>query len=267
MTLDDDMMILLALFMGVMLTVGFLIILFFGIYYRRLLTKKEFNRVKADLESQKEMVNIIIETQDEERQRIARDLHDSLGASLSATKLFLAKLSIDQKENKFSRLKTLINQMLDESITSIRQITQNLLPVNLERFGLIVVIEDFCERFEQVSQVKFDFEYNQKIRVSPHIEMAIYRIIEELTNNTLKHAKAKNITIKLEIGDQNLELTYQDDGIGFDPALLQKKKGTGLEGIKRRMNYFNADFFLESFVGEGMQVKIFCPINPQTVSF
>ncbi|MEL7119932.1 MAG: histidine kinase [Bacteroidota bacterium] len=222
-----------------MLVLAMAIILFFLIYQKRLSAQQE-KIVALKIEHQKDLLQAILRAQESERKRIANDLHDSIGSTLSAVKLFFNQLNPNTDQQTYSQLKQQIKVSLDDTITNIRIITQNLLPTSLEKYGLIAATEDLCHQLNQLSKINLKFNYNRNERFNHDIEITTYRVIQELINNTLKHAEANTIKIEFNIEHKHLELIYLDDGHGFEinNSLLLKNnhKGFGLKSIESRLN-------------------------------
>ncbi|MEM0994914.1 MAG: sensor histidine kinase [Bacteroidota bacterium] len=255
--MDDLAQILIIGVLG-MAALAIAIVLFFVIYQRRLLAQQD-QLQETERNYQKELLNNSIQVQEVERERIAKDLHDSVGSTLSATKLYLYRLNNEQTAPEFQQLKSETEKLLDNSIQNIRQTTRDLLPVNLERFGLIAAIEDTLQPIQTLNQVQIEFNYNQSVRFLAAKEIALFRIIQELLNNTLKHANANQIKIDLQFYDQQLKLTYEDDGVGFDLTQEQKTKGIGLKSIESRIKYLNASYDYKTAQQQGLFVQIVCP--------
>lgn len=244
-----------------MLLLAFAIIVFFVVYQKRLLQQQEkMNRREA--EYQKELLRASIQSQEAERKRIASDLHDSVGALLSATKMYLKQIGIGSAENLPDIKKESLG-LVDETIQNVRHISHNLLPPALERFGLGAALEDLAEKINHSGTINFEMHYDERSRLELETEIGLYRIIQELCNNTIKHADAKNIQLLLERTDTAFQIIYRDDGNGFDledkTDQQSRKKGLGLRSLESRANALNARFKLESAVGKGMTAIIELP--------
>ena len=242
------------LFAGIagMVLLALAIIAFFIVYQQRLLTQQDELR-KLEKSHQQELLNASIVTQEKERERIAKDLHDSIGGSLSTTKLFVHHMQHEEKE-AFQALKSETAELLDETIQNIRNTTRNLLPVSLEQFGLVAAITDLAQRHQRYSPVGINFYHHGKRRFKADHELAIYRIVQELINNTLKHASAKDIHIDLAFSSNHLKLNYRDDGVGFNLSdLVSNGVGIGLKSIQSRVAYLEAQMEWHAEPGNGFQ--------------
>ncbi|MEO1259289.1 MAG: sensor histidine kinase [Bacteroidota bacterium] len=239
------------------------IIVFFVVYQRRLFhQQEEMNRREA--EYQKELLHASIQSQEEERKRIASDLHDSVGALLSATKMYLKQIGAGGTKH-MTDVKTESLNLVDETIQNVRQISHNLLPPTLERFGFVAAVEDMAEKINKAGSVKYYIDCPDPKRFDLNKEVGLYRIVQELTNNTIKHAQANKIMVELIFNENKLQLIYQDDGVGFEMEnkydASSRKKGLGLRSLESRANFIGADFKMTSQKGEGVKAEINLPLE------
>ncbi len=259
----------LMVFFGIigMLVLALAIILFFVIYQRRLFAQQENIRA-MQLDHQRALLESFIQAQEAERKRIAQNLHDGIGALLSASRMYINRLPTDGKmTNDIGFIRQETGGLIDETIDNIRNITRNLLPTSLERFGLIAATEDLCKRINDLGELEMKFQYTQEKRFDVQQEFALYRIVQELTNNTLKYAEASEINIQIHIIESMLKLTYQDNGKGFD---LQEWKnnphlqnGLGLRGIQARAEVLKTKFTLQSEKNNGFFGSLELRITPE----
>lgn len=221
--------------------------------------KEEINHQKIrELEDNMKMNSMrsVIEGQEIERERIAKDLHDSLGGLLSTIKLQFD--NVRSKKSDLGEMKeyTQAHNLLDTAVEEVRTISRNLQPGALHDLGLMSAIKDLINRFEGDGAPDIDFQYYaMPEKIDKMISLSVYRIIQELLNNSLKHAKATEILIQLNTEDDELVIQYEDDGIGFDQNNL-KRKGMGLENIKSRVNYMHGAITMDSSQGDGISVLI-----------
>lgn len=206
---------------------------------------------------ERKVLSTVIETEDKERRRFSEDLHDSLGPLLSTIKLYINQMKSDKvtKEEE-NEMFAFANELLDEAIISTKNIANNILPGSIVDNGLIAAIATFCHNLEKAGSLKVNFTYNFQQRVEVNYEINIYRIIIELINNSIKHAFASNLEIKLLLEGDKLRLEYCDDGIGFDSKTV--KHGLGLENIRNRAQSLNADF---QFLTQDKGVKFILTAN------
>ncbi|MFZ1750152.1 MAG: ATP-binding protein [Saprospiraceae bacterium] len=221
--------------------------------------KEEINNQRIrELESNYKMssMRFVIEGQEIERERIAKDLHDSLGGLLSTI-----KLQFDHVRSKRSDLTELkeynkAQHLLDTAVDEVRNISRNLQPGSLHNLGLTSAIKDLINRIEGEASPYVDFQYYMMPeKLDKMISLTVYRIIQELLSNTLKHAKADEILIQINTEADELVIQYEDDGIGFDQNNL-KRKGMGLDNIKSRVNYLHGQITIDSENGQGISVLI-----------
>ncbi len=189
----------------------------------------------------------LLEGQEIERQRIARDLHDSLGGTLAALKLGLYSSSPDAKENNIELAKL--------AMAEVRSISHNLANGVLEKHGLSAALQDLKALIDNSGSINFKLTLDAKtFDLGLKKEIELYRIIQELTSNTLKYAHAKNITLTTQYMDDEFILNYADDGRGFD--MENVKKGLGLSNLKHRLEQINASFHLATCKGKGAAFTI-----------
>ena len=178
----------------------------------------------------------LIKGEEKERLRIAKELHDGVNGDLSAIKFKLAPLL--QEEN--SAVAEAVH-MIDNSCKQVRSISHNLVPPSLENFNLAEALSEYCENKNAVHDTEIDFQHlGDHIALSKNAEVNLYRIVQELVTNALKHAQAKTINVQLSAYEGEIQLTIEDDGIGFDPQ-SDRSKGIGLENIQSRIEYLRAE--------------------------
>lgn len=242
-----------------MLILAIAVILFFVVYQRRLFAQNERMR-QQELMHQRNLVNAAIQTQEVERKRIASDLHDEIGSSLSALRLYLRQWKPVAGDEKQENIRAQALEIISQSITATRQITHNLLPPSLEQFGFVDTAGDLCQRVAESSGMTVNFRANANERFPLDTEVAMYRILQELLNNTLKHAEASTVDIDLRFQQNGLSFRYRDDGKGFVwPAAndeARKLFGLGWKSVESRVNYVQGKLDLQSAPGEGVKVEI-----------
>ena len=194
-------------------------------------------------EHDREILNAILETQENERKRFSRDLHDGLGAILSALKIYTGLLQKEsrtakEKQDLLEEMKSVINQ----AVESTRTIANNLMPSLLIDHGLIKALKSFGDALNKTDSISFEFNYPHDLKIADNnIETHLYRIILELINNTLKYADAGNINLDIYVKGKSLIVDYTDNGKGFDFKKAYEKKGggQGLKNIFSRINFLN----------------------------
>ncbi len=199
----------------------------------------------------------MITGQDQERKRLASDLHDSLGQELNAIKLYLGTLEI--LESNTPEYKTCINEinrMFNDTINSVRDITFDLMPFILENNSISSAIEQLCKQLNTIHTIRINYISNvKKITLRDKKDEAIvYRIVQEFINNSLKHSKATVINVEVVKTKNEISINLQDNGIGFD--LKKVTRNNGLRNIKQRLEILNADY---QFISK--------PDSPTTLTF
>ncbi len=198
---------------------------------------------------ERKILRAVIDAEERERERIASEIHDDLGPLMSAIKLYVNELEsedLDKAERSEFLLKA--TEILDEAISSTRTIANNLTPRVIINFGLIKAVESFCKKLNLSQKVNIVYEASITDRFDQTIELVLYRVITELLNNSIKHASASKIEVHLEKFDNILQLTYMDDGIGFDldKVLKQEGSGMGLKNIISRLRSINGTYRIHS---------------------
>ncbi|HEX2937241.1 MAG TPA: sensor histidine kinase [Bacteroidales bacterium] len=200
----------------------------------------------------------VLQGEETERQRLARDLHDGLGGMLSAVKLQLSSIkgNILVPSGKAEQFEKAI-VMLDSSIKELRTVAHNMMPDALIKFGLKDALQDFCSKIASSSEIKVTFQYfGEQQRLEKSLEIALYRISQELINNVLKHAQASEVIIQLVCDKNRIHLTVQDNGAGFSLSDVDIRKSRGLQSIQARVESFNGRMDIASEPGKGTEVGI-----------
>lgn len=243
----------------------FLLIVLLLLYNRYHLKQK--NRYQQEHNRQQnELFNVIVSTQDQERKRIAQDLHDSLGSVLSAAKLKLSALESsrtgftpEQQETYQSSL-----ELLNEAVAELRLISHNIMPATLSKLGLLAALQNLIDKISSKSGIQFSFAaHGFDSRLDENTEISIYRITLELINNIVKHAAANKASVQLIHYPGYINLVVEDNGQGFDSGrALREKKGIGLGNIISRVEYLKGSIEIDSSPGKGATVIIEIPNKP-----
>jgi len=248
-TVDNSIGPLIAFGIIAMLFLAIAIILFIVVYQRRL-SAQQTSILEMEIDNQRNSLVSLIQGQEAERRRIAQELHDGIGAQLSASKMYINKLGEGKSDKEVVFIKQEAGGLIDETIDNIRSITRNLLPTSLERFGLFAAVEDLCKRVNDLGAMKVIFTHSGDVRLDGQQEFTLYRIVQELINNALKYSEADSIALQLNLANNELQLTYQDDGKGFDleqyKADKTQQNGLGLAGIETRAEVLRAKLQMES---------------------
>ncbi len=253
---------------GAILLAGYFVILF---YQQKLETNNIIHNQSEQINTQKikelenniqlQSMQSLIDGQESERERIAQELHDSLGGLLSTIKLRFDKLVHDQKISEKEDF-TKLHNLIDAACGEVRSISNDLKPGSLEKLGLLEAIKDLLNRYklEQGPEIIFQyFGFNFPGTIDSNVALNIYRVIQELVNNAIKHANCKEIFVQISKTINEMTITVEDDGKGFDAETV--KKGMGLENIRSRVNYLKGEFNIESSDNQGTLFLVQIPLN------
>lgn len=214
---------------------------------------------------QRELLNVLINSQENERMRIGHDLHDVVGGELSNLRFLIGQLENSQKEShELNALVQIYKKLIDSIIQRTRDISHNLSPPALELFGLSTALEElkdmFCKEDHSFITINDDAQ-NATGALNYQVALALFRVLQELITNTIKHSGAKNIFITLLIENGLLEIRYTDNGTGYNPEDQRNKKGMGMQNIICRLNIIDAKYIIETAENKGFSMFIF--IDPQ----
>ncbi len=201
----------------------------------------------------------VLKGEEQERTRLAKDLHDGLGGILSGLKHSLNTMKgnlIMTPENAQDFERSI--DMLDSSIKEMRRVAHNMMPEVLVTFGLDAALKDFCNEINKSGALKIHFESigMENTRVDQTTSITLYRIVQELINNTMKHASAKNAIVQINKTGKQISVTVEDDGKGFDTAILKKSNGIGWNNIQNRVDFLKGKLDIQSEPGKGTSVYI-----------
>ena len=243
-----------------------IVLLILILFFLRMRARK--NRIIAaqkiqKLEDEKKLMaaQSILVGQEKERERIARELHDGIGVLLSTASIHFS--SVEEKADKeTSEMLKKANKLLKDASKEVRQISHNMMPGVLSKFGLREAIEDLFEDVEEASDIEVDLQLICKDeRLPENMEIMIYRVIQEMLNNTIKHAKASKISLYISRGDDEVIMDYMDNGVGFDEDKLPHDENIGLSGIRTRIDYLGGTSELTCEPGKGTKYSISIPIS------
>ena len=214
-----------------------------------------------ELETEKQLAatEAVLKGEEQERTRLAKDLHDGLGGMLSGIKYSMNTMKgnlIMTPDNAQAFERSM--DMLDSSIKEMRRVAHNLMPEALVKFGLDTALKDFCNDIHQSGALNVTYQSVGLQGKEPDQTTAItiFRIVQELLNNTLKHAAAKNAIVQLNRTDDQLSVTVEDDGKGFNTAVLQQSGGIGWSNIQNRVEFMKGTLDVQSAEGKGTSVHI-----------
>jgi two-component system NarL family sensor kinase len=224
--------------------------------------KQKLHRQRiSELEKEKQLTSTesVLKGEEQERSRLAKDLHDGLGGMMSGIKYSLQTMKknlIMTPENQQAFERSM--DMLDSSIREMRRVAHNMMPEALVRFGLDTALSDFCDDVNQSGalQVSYQSIGMTKAEIDQTTAITIYRVIQELINNTMKHASARSAIVQVSKTNGIITITVEDDGKGFDPAILQASGGMGWNNIQSRVGYLKGKLDVQSGLGKGTSVHI-----------
>gem|GEM_PF-1315792 len=199
--------------------------------------------------------------QEEERKRIAQDLHDNIGSLMSTIKIKVLDIQNKIKGIEKMNIGGELDSMINRASQEIRRISHRMTPVAMELSGLEGAVMDLGQQLDN-HNIKLTLDVDQLEQVTNKtLSINIYRIIQEIVNNTIKHSQASEMTISADIKDDTINLIISDNGIGFDPSIIQKNKSIGLSGIQSRVTYLNGAIEINSI--NQTEYKISIPMNPE----
>lgn len=242
-------------------TLGMLVLILglvlFIFLHRRKVAAQELQLQKTRLRYQQELLEKNMQTQEDERRRIARDLHDDVGSMLSTLRLYLAPAPEGKEPDNQAR-----KEMIDRIIGRVRHISHELLPPGLELFGLQKTMEDLCLSYKPVAGLHVHFTTTEApIDCAYDKALALFRILQELLHNTIKHSGASQVEVSLTIGTEQLHFHYRDNGCGFDPALFQAGQGLGLGNIESRVRMTRGQLRIDTAPGKGFDLTLDVPLD------
>ena len=235
-----------------------LAIVFFFLTYQRRLLKQQQARQEAEARYQQELLRATIRSQEQERRRIGGDLHDEVGALISTSRLYLGQLSPDLTIERQEELQGKIRELSDELLKSVRRISHDLKPSVLDKLGLEAALESMADRINESEELRASLQIDIPGRLDAEVEMVLYRISQELLQNTLKHAGAGNIFIQINVDNSYIQYCYQDDGKGFGDAV--SAEGLGLKNIESRAKSLGGTVQFEQ-VPQGMSLRLQIPLS------
>lgn len=237
-----------------MIVAVFLVAFFY--FSRKKIIQKEVEKRDLEIYLQREQLHAVLVAQEEERKRIAQDLHDDISSKLNIVSLNTHLLSApnltDAETNEITE--NIIN-LTAKALENSRKIAHNLLPPVFEKFGLNAGVEELCGEFESSKSVKVfyknEIDFDDK-EIDRHLH--VFRVLQELMNNSLRHGKASEIRINFKNEDHSNTCYYQDNGIGFDSKNAENQKGLGMKNIDSRISFLNGTLKIDSEIGQGIVV-------------
>ncbi len=244
--------LIIAIFLAFVLMAMVLILFFY--FSRKKIVQKEIEKRDLEIAYQKDLLKSVIITQEDERKRIAQDLHDDISSKLNIVSLNSQLLKTPNlSETEILEISNNIIDLTKKALDNSRRIAHDLLPPVLEKFGLEAGIKELCLEISTTKSVKIDFVNNivfDFVENDKHLH--VFRILQELINNSIRHGNAKNISILMTEIDNIKTLKYNDDGIGFDYK-NQEYKGLGMKNIASRIAFLNGKLEIKSEINYGSE--------------
>ncbi len=241
----------------VMIALALALVLFFYRSQQKLLQEKMQQHILA-LQHQEALLFSTIKTQEKERERIAKDLHDEVGSKLNV--IFMNMHRLRKKTKTSEEVVPIINDingLIHTTIDTTRRISHDLLPPTLSDFGLIAAIQELVESYNKTDlKIEMDDSEVDNRLEDKMIELNVFRVIQELIKNSIIHGESQNIYLKIGIHSALFNIDYQDDGKGFDMSVAKKRKGLGTQNIESRLKMSNAEIHYDSAIGKGVKATI-----------
>lgn len=232
---------------------------------KRITSQKEIHdlneqRFQKEVNIQKAQASLIVEAQEEERKRIAKDIHDGIGQMLTALKFNIESINASNQESTSLKVEKL-KEVLSFLIKEVRTVTFNLTPPELSDYGIVATLNKLANQLSNFTEKKVFFENKTDFngRFDSLVETNLYRVVQEAVNNALKYANSNYILISLSHSNDLLSITIDDDGKGFDIDKLKKSNkdfGMGLFFMKERISYVNGRIFINSIKDKGTRITI-----------
>jgi signal transduction histidine kinase len=234
------------------------ILMLAGFLFIRRISNLQKKHEETRIEREAEVVSAIVKAEENERTRFAKELHDSLGPLLASIKMSVSTIKKQLGEGTDLRIIDNTEKLIDESIFSIKEISNNISPHILTNFGLNKALQSFITKIQVSNNINIILNSNlEDRRYDYNTEVVFYRVICELIANTLKHASAQRITIDLFENNHELILEYIDDGIGFSfEKVEQSGQGMGLVNMKSRINSLNGSYSFKTRKEKGVCITI-----------
>lgn len=227
-----------------------LALVIFIVFHQRKIIRYQIRMQNMDAEQQKMLLSASIKLQEEERQRIAADLHDDAGPLLATARLYLNENLVNQ--DKASQLQSIFSakQIIDETIQLVRNISHSLMPPTLKNFGLESAVNDFFSKINGSGSMNVNCRFHDyKMRLKPEKELLVFRVIQELVNNILKHSNSSFIHLTQHNGNENMIIRLHHDGRGLtqDDFIKMGKSnvGLGLKNIQSRLKVIRGEILFE----------------------
>lgn len=235
----------------------FLTLVLFFYFSRKKIVKIAVEKKNQEIHYQKEILQSVIQTQEEERMRIAQDLHDDISSKLNIVSLNTHLLKTPNlSEAEFAEITDNIVSLTKKALENSRRIAHDLLPPVFEKFGLHAAVEELVLEISTAKNVQINYENELDFSaLDVNKQLHIFRILQELLNNSMRHGKATTISITFVGKNKQNICVYTDDGVGFNTNLGNQKRGIGMQNIESRINFLGGTINVQSEINKGVQIE------------
>ncbi|MDI1255669.1 MAG: histidine kinase [Flavobacterium sp.] len=254
---DDADIVIVIIYTSIAFVLMALVLILFYYFSRKKIIRHELEKRDLQISHQRELLHSVILTQEVERKRIAQDLHDDISSKLNIVSLNSHLLTAPNlSETELSEIKLNIINLTAKALENSRRIAHDLLPPVLEKFGLQAAVEELCQEFKTAKKTSITFQ-NELIFdiVEEDLHLQVFRILQELMNNSIRHGKATKISIIFHEVNGQQTCDYVDNGIGFDVEEAKNKKGLGMKNIESRVEIFQGNINFNSSKNNGVKVS------------
>jgi len=222
--------------------------------YRQQLEREELKNLH-----QQQLLQSSIHVQEEERKRIAQDLHDELGAALSIARMHLVQLEQNQSDPELNKALQTVRLTTESALAAMRRLSHELMPPQLESFGVVKTLDSVCDQINSADKIKIHLEASDDLpRWPAAIELTLYRVAMEMINNTIKHAQAQNIHLVLSQNTEGVQFTYSDDGIGIKKDVTY---GLGFKNMEVRVKAVGGTLDTSTTSNSGFRADLYIPLG------
>lgn len=254
--LNEQEIVTIILYTSLFFTIIAIGVIVFFYFSRKKIVQKELEKKDLEIQHQREQLRAILTTQESERKRIAQDLHDDISSKLNVVSLnshLLNKQNLSTEETL--EISSNIIELTAKALQSTRRIAHDLLPPVLDKFGLNAGLEELVSDYNTTKSVVVTYSNTMSFEtMAIDKSLHLFRIIQELINNSIRHGKAKSIAISFEMIDGGKIGKYTDDGIGFDTSDSRNKNGLGMKNIQSRVDFLNGSVTINSKANEGVNI-------------
>ena len=235
----------------------FLTLVLFFYFSRKKIVKIAVEKKNQEIHYQKEILQSVIQTQEEERMRIAQDLHDDISSKLNIVSLNTHLLKTPNlSEAEYAEITDNIVSLTKKALENSRRIAHDLLPPVFEKFGLHAAVEELVLEFSTAKNVQINYENELDFSsLDINKQLHVFRILQELLNNSMRHGKATSISITFVSKNHQNTCVYKDNGVGFNASLGNQKRGIGMQNIESRVNFLGGKINVQSEINKGVQIE------------